>query len=358
MKVSSVFRHPISRKAQVSEQFNWIFVVIAGGVILLFFMFVIGNVTSAADLKVKATVITNFDAILTGAQVTPNALNIIESTKSFGFDVTCDQDGLSDLSITDSSVSIPITNKLIYAPTTVQGEQILVYTVPIRKPFYVGNILLFTDPGTLFFLHATASDDAIMDRIAKTFPSNISLVRDVFFDESFKNYNHIVVVSTKSPPILNNGVDEYFGEQVLKRKSVTWIEVKGTTANVYSKKDKESIFDFSKRQTTTLHGEEFVSLLAFSKDAHFYDCNYAKLENSMRSIASVYATRSLFMANDVRANIDAGADLKEVCAGYYDTASNQFKLIAKSNTPYSNPQIAILEDLNRQLLLASCPLVY
>jgi len=347
----------LNRKAQVSEQFNWIFVVITGGVILLFFMFVISNVMSASDAKLKATVITNFDAMLTGAQVTPNSVHVIESTRSFGFTVTCDSTGQSDLYLLDSNAYVSLLNKLVYAPAPVQGESLLVYTIPIRKPFYVGNILLFTDPDTLFFVHTQGSSDK-MENIADLFPKNVTLVRGGIFEDYFKNYRHIVVMSSNPPPILNNGVDEYYGEQVLTKKSVQWIYLDGSVAKMYSKKNKQSVFDIGSPQIVPLDGPEFIPLLAFSPSAEFYQCNYDKLEHQMRHVAKVYELKATYIAEDLLANRNAGFPVAEVCINYYTSAANQFKILANSPDPYDSSSISILESLNRQLLLASCPLIY
>ena len=56
-----------SRKSQISIQFHWIFILIAGALILTFFVSIIMKQKSVSEQKIATTLITDLDEIISGA---------------------------------------------------------------------------------------------------------------------------------------------------------------------------------------------------------------------------------------------------------------------------------------------------
>lgn len=342
----------ISKKAQVADQFNWIFAIIAGGIILLFFLFVIAQVRATADAKLAVTVLNNFDAILTGASVTSNSLNIIDSTKLLEFDVSCESDGLSILNLEGSTAEIDLSQRMLYSPYISTGQRLYLYVVPIERPFDLGNAMLLASDSILF---AVYNSDGIpgLDEFYDVLPENISKEKISQFTRDHKSYDKIVVYSTKAAPKMSGRSDEIYGADSLSKKEVVWIkltfeDVEAKRAEVFYKSKKKSVFEYM--GDTHLPSNEFAMFLGFSKDLEFYQCNFNKINSKLRVVSKIYLERVRILINTVT---------KANCASKYLDAEDILIRISESESSYGESDLVeTLENINHGLLLNSCPLVY
>ena len=66
----------MKKRGQITIQFNWIFVLIAGAVILLFFGSIITWQRNVATERTSTIVVTNLDAIITGARLATDTVKV------------------------------------------------------------------------------------------------------------------------------------------------------------------------------------------------------------------------------------------------------------------------------------------
>ena len=59
-------------------QFNWIFVLVAGTAIILFFTVVVIKQKNVSETSTKATILKSMEAVITGASVSTDTTNIID----------------------------------------------------------------------------------------------------------------------------------------------------------------------------------------------------------------------------------------------------------------------------------------
>ena len=343
----------MKKKGQVSEQFNWIFIGIAGGVILLLFLFVIGQLKTSGDAKLGVTVLNSMDAILTGSENTDGTVSLIPINNLFSMSVTCNED--SRLLIENSASSMDVLNRIIFAPTIVGSKQLFIATKELYRPFPLGNAVLLSDEDILFLVYDlgdSIEDTKLLTSLYEQFPDNISKSQIAYFQTSFSQYKHISIISRVPPPEFNTKKETYPGASVLKKKSVVWIEVSldATSAIVYLKKKSDN--KFSEGESVFLPEKQFAIFLAHSPSAEFYKCTMDKLHRKLNIISDIYLERTkILLSDEVKS--------KARCKTKYNGAHSSISSLSDSKTPYvESLLVGNITKINRELLLASCPVIY
>ena len=77
-----------SRKAQVETQFNWIFILIVGAIILAFFTYIVIKQKAASDAKIAGKISQQLNTILVGAKVSSGTVQDIP-TPEVSIHFTC-----------------------------------------------------------------------------------------------------------------------------------------------------------------------------------------------------------------------------------------------------------------------------
>ena len=76
--------------AQISIQFSWIFILIAGAIILLFFTSIIYKQKDISEQKLSASVLNQLETILTSSGLSSGTINAIDTPQlELGF--LCDE---------------------------------------------------------------------------------------------------------------------------------------------------------------------------------------------------------------------------------------------------------------------------
>jgi len=132
----------MKKRGVIEVQFNWVFVLIVGAVILLFFTTAILRQKDISEAKIASTILTDLETITTGAKVSRSTFQVIHlpDTK---VKFLCD-DCLCKFYIGDSSK--PFRDKVIFSPSEIKGRKILAWTQEFSYPFRVSNLLFLTGP--------------------------------------------------------------------------------------------------------------------------------------------------------------------------------------------------------------------
>ena len=87
----------VSKKGQLTLSFNWIFVMVAGAVILLFFVGLIVKQKDSSEQKLNFDVVNILESILVGSTVSEQTINTIDtsgiSSMELFFECELDSDG-------------------------------------------------------------------------------------------------------------------------------------------------------------------------------------------------------------------------------------------------------------------------
>lgn len=330
------------QKAQVSNQFNWLFVAIAGGVILLFFLFIITQMQAAGEAKLQAVVLGNMDAILTGSQVSPNTLNRIESTGRLQFDITC-RDGNSRMSVPSTFSEVDLARKIIFTPGSIGSQELYIYVIPIDSPMRVDNAIHFSD-SRMFFLVFNASTDSRLQAAYNAIPEGIPKASTAIIEDRVRSYNKIIITSNSAPPatLAYPGV----GYNNLLRMEANWITINNSGYYIATKTARDNNFGVSEKVAEP--GANPLHVM-FSKDKEFYLCTMEKLKERIQIVAKIHETRARNIATYELPSTDP-------CINPLNDAANNFGDLYIN--PTDTTAISNLQSINEQLIRLGCPTAY
>ncbi|PIZ49746.1 hypothetical protein COY28_06090 [Candidatus Woesearchaeota archaeon CG_4_10_14_0_2_um_filter_57_5] len=84
----------LGRRAVIEVQFNWIFILIVGGLLMGFFFSIINKQKQAADMRLAQDTLAQIELIVAGARASKNLAGIIEPIPPLGITLSCDPTGV------------------------------------------------------------------------------------------------------------------------------------------------------------------------------------------------------------------------------------------------------------------------
>jgi len=155
----------MKKKAVIEVQFNWIFILIIGAIILLFFFGIVRQQKEVSEKKISITVKRDIRAILTGAGVSTGTASLIEVPKT-QIDFDCEGYSIQKTS--------PIKPVVSFSPDSMYDIKLILWALDWNIGFRVTNFLYITSPNTRYVL-VFKSDDlqqhTFVDIINETLPS-------------------------------------------------------------------------------------------------------------------------------------------------------------------------------------------
>ncbi len=320
-----------SKKGVISVQFNWVFILIAGVLILLFFSSLVLKGKKASDTAIAETILTNMQTIMTGAEVSVRTINPIKIPDK-EIEVSCD-------SISVGQVSKPITkNKIIFAPEVIKGRLLLTWALDWNSPYHVTNFLYLTTPDIKYIFVEPLNDEA--KELFNLLPDEINKKKEDIFNIKDTGNNFKLVFSNEQNPSIPPHLDSIPD----KRISAISINSNSNEIEFYKKRRDE----FKSTGTADYLGNPLVLGAMFSGSREDYECNVEKAFNKLRIVSMVYEEKT--------------STLRELyggtgCMPYYSTTPFSINYPTDSITEI---KIAIksIETSNQYLQSSSCPIIY
>ena len=138
-------------------QFNWLFVLVAGAAILLFFTVVVAKQKSVSETSTKAAVLKSIEAIITGAGISSDTINTVNIPES-DIEVGCGR-------VSIGGVSKQYQSLILFAPGFIRGSKIITQTLPFNAPYRATNLLYATSTGARYII---IGDTSLAGEINKT----------------------------------------------------------------------------------------------------------------------------------------------------------------------------------------------
>jgi len=143
----------INNKGQVEVSFNWIYVLIAGAVILLFFVGIVAKQKIVSEDSLGQEVLRTMGTIFTGAEVSEKTKNLIntEGLIDYTFYFRC-ENGLGEYGLQGRGQKIDLPITPLFSPREVKTGQILTWSLPYKLPFKVIDLLIVSSINTKYYL--------------------------------------------------------------------------------------------------------------------------------------------------------------------------------------------------------------
>ncbi|MBI4450498.1 hypothetical protein HY642_00860 [Candidatus Woesearchaeota archaeon] len=172
-----------SRKSQVDVQANWIFILIAGAVILAFFFNVVAKQKEFAEQKRSISLLTDFDALLNAAEQAKGAAQSL-AMPSIKANFRCDEACRCEYGI-GSIQPTSYRDKILFSSNKIEGNNIVLWTLDWKLPFRITNFIYATNDRVKYFFIYDDSDPEskkLKAQLERDLPSQVN-AEYVTFDQ-------------------------------------------------------------------------------------------------------------------------------------------------------------------------------
>ncbi|MBN2112460.1 hypothetical protein JW707_05170 [Candidatus Woesearchaeota archaeon] len=341
------------KKAAVEVQFNWVFVMVAGALILVFFFGIVQKQRELSQARISDSLLTNLESIATGAGVSKGTVQVI-ALPNIGINFECTEECLCTYSI--EQVQKEYKDRVIFSPEIVKASEVMLWTLDWKVPFRVTNFVYATTAKDKYFFVYDNPNSALYNMLNKTIPPEVN-AEFVHFSQYKKlqneNYNSakFIFVDTSAPIPGDLGIDSSF-----RRVDVTGLYLNSAgDAHFFNKLSSRSLT--FERVESSYFGEPAIYGAIFAADSNDYECNMMSALSRMGNILDLYIERTKELDNLNNAGGFCGE-------GYSVTNLEQLKGVA--DTAYKDAKqlkflssvVSALNSQNEKLLRASCPLLY
>ncbi len=359
------------KKAQIEVQFNWIFILIVGAIILVFFISLITTQKRASEASIAAEIMGKVDTIMTGAKVSIGTTNVIDIPR-LHLEIDCAGYRVG------TEYEIPRRNfidKIVFSPDRLEGNQLITWTQQWDAPFRVSNFLYFTTPGVRYiFIYSdtdlTSGDPLnlrkqLIQDVENKFPALIE--KDMIEVNSglakitdMNNYKVrlIFLESFRPTPSEIPNID-----LVIRKISRTeprdltalWIDPENKVIEFYEKNATDDYFDLV--GSTVYYDDSTLFGAMFSDRIDNYECSVRKALERFSYISQVYKKRTKRLADlnlaDCETFYRSAVDSMDRAPGPASDFDNMD--ISQQNIPMIE---STLQDSNYGTLRYSCPMIY
>lgn len=344
-------------------QFQWIFVLIAGAIILFFFFSVVQKQRSISEDRLSITLSTDIDAVFSSAvesRGTSQQLTVPESRIAFSCSDVC------DCNFWIGKKSTQFKDKIIFAPGMLNAGKAVAWSLDWKIPFRAANFLFLMNPEDKYFFVIDTSNSRSRDlftRLNRSLPSDVPLavispgeIPDIVPSGGFR-YRFVFLDVPSSSPF---GLQEDFKSIDV---SVVYVNSVEKAVTFYSK-DKKSI-SFSADSSLFL-GDPGIFAAVFADDKDMFECGMKKAFSRLSIVSSVLRSRASSLESDMSSanrpdcvysapNMDYLADISGSAGVLSDSSSfvddkDKFAVIAGA--------VDNLDGLNSNLVQQSCPGIY
>lgn len=288
------------KKAQLTLTFNWIYVLIAGAVILLFFVGIVVKQKSVSQTQLEGDVVKILESILTGATVSEQTKNFIDTSglRDFTLEFVCEldpgggfRDVFSHYGIEGRSARVETPIEVIFAPQKIQTTQLIVWSMPFELPFKIMDFLFVTSSNTKYYIIGSQDPAFRQELMNATSGLNLEFISSLDEIEASDNF-HIRIVDIGGT-FIQNRVQIPLALQNLNDEKVSAISFPTTTSVIFYSK-KADLFEVQHSSAI-----EIVSLFPRERDAakfgalfagsaKEYECNMMKSFERVAILSDMY----------------------------------------------------------------------
>lgn len=349
----------LNKRAVIEVQFNWIFILIAGAVILIFFASLVGKQKEFATASYATNVLTNMEAIMSGAGVALGSTQFIELADT-RIDFSCDAYYVGE-------AQKNFKGKLTFAPSYLYGKYIVTWTQSFDVPFRATNFLYLTTPEIRYIIindgnyaeklyellpqkeaeideeKKTMMNKEIVDNIAEIKDKNNYKVRIIFFEND--NIGQITTLIRKT------AADDLTALKITPSQETNILNSYGTV-EFFKKRGNE----FDKIGTSEYFTQSMLFGAVFTDDLETYNCLKNRAFEKMKMVADVYRERSGEIAGKYQE--EAGAGTIPLCSAVHDSAAIKLTNINYDSLEGLYNLMNTLKNQNQDALRFSCAVIY
>ncbi|MBW3020383.1 hypothetical protein KY334_03725 [Candidatus Woesearchaeota archaeon] len=274
----------MNKKAMSTMALNWVFVAIAGSLILLFAVKIINTQGKISDLEITSKILEDLGSTLVGKSTNEGSFSIIKIPSDKILDFQCnnvcnERVGCeSYVKTVTSEKQIPTEIRPIFAPERVKfSRELYSFVESWRVPFNVVNFVYLSFPGENLIFPDNPDCDGNCRRILARIPDKVKDAEIVIQSSTpngpeFSNSKFKKVIEFLS----NCDESTYQGRKIcVNSNNITFYDSEG---------NKEGSFNY-------LTDEEILAAI-FTQDSQTYECNMRKSEYKYSQSVSTYSKKA------------------------------------------------------------------
>ncbi|MBI2662262.1 hypothetical protein HYX11_02275 [Candidatus Woesearchaeota archaeon] len=287
------------KKGQIEVTFNWVYILIAGAVILLFFFGLVFKQKAVSEQNLGNDLVRIMDSIFTGAGVSEKTKNFIDLSGLADYTLYFDcVDGVGEYGLKGTSARVENEVDPLFAPREIKGTQLIVWSLPYKLPYKVIDFLFVTSSNTKYFLFG--GNTGVFD-VESFMNSTEGFKRDYVTSEQYKSIdpgkNFQVRLVDLSGDIIGKGKEVPEKLQAMDNNKVTAVVFRGSNQVDYYQKEGERWTKLNYNtpvQIVSLGGERDAAKYAaiFAADDKVYKCNMQKAFKRLKYINEVYSGKA------------------------------------------------------------------
>lgn len=353
------------KKAQTQVQFQWVFVLIAGAIILAFFVSLSVWYKSNQELKLEDTVVLKLKSLFTTAMESPRTampLQIPEMNIKFSCDFSSCGGHSCASEFSGGGVSSAIETDVLFAHTNLKSNMLVTWSLPWAVPFPVTNFLYVTNDKMRYILiHSMDTDDIRLAGLVNDELQQNSYLNKQFISQeelnSLENFNEdfvrIVYFGNTLPTSLRAELEALYAGNDFDILQVYWDAANGP--GTADENTGDLLFD---GETSPMYYAGIPQLIGaiFSPSGSVYQCNMFKTVFKLLTVATNYRNAARYYETALPPD-------KQYCNAYYVAMIDSLDTIiseagASADFEEMGPQIQNLKDTNNNLVIKDCPRLF
>lgn len=315
------------KRAQIDITFNWMYILIAGAVILLFFVGLVVRQKMISEQELSADLIKTLGSIFVGASVAEKTKNVVDTSglADYMLYFQC-SDGVTSYGIEGSSAKDENSIDPLFSPATIQAPRLYTWSLPYNFPYKVTDFLLLSSSNTKYFVFGSAEFATEFVEAAEGFAvENVTDPAD-YKDLEAQGNHHIRIVDVDG--FISDGLDVPPSFALLRDEQVSavsftgeqkWVTYYQKVAGTWEQRHVSAlpIISLGGKRDAALYGAVFAA------DEQAYQCNMKKAFQRLRYVTKVYQGKVDHLISSYQ-NDPIGS--RSACMGYLSTnPGNNFK---------------------------------
>jgi hypothetical protein len=349
--------HKIQRKGQIDIQFNWVFILLIGVIILSFFVGIAIWYKNTQEQKISGLIVLELESLLKAAKESPKTARettLPDITLTF----TCSPDDCSDYGcasdFSGGGISRSTETEILFAPLTLSGTTLITWALEWQLPYKIANFLYVTADSVRYVIVYDEDHQETAIAVTSLLAENSYITKETVrveqpsdFSITDKNDAYVRIVA-----FLDKGsLSETAIDSALDEKEWDLIYIDGSEdSGTITFNDGDAVYV----------GLPALLGAVFSSDLAFYQCNIKKAGLQATVVGEVYAARTAALYDSFLADSE-----KSYCQYYYDESvqnnitSIADELVAEELTVATiSTAVSTLEDNNAYAVIKGCPRVY
>ncbi|MBI2134988.1 hypothetical protein HYU09_03280 [Candidatus Woesearchaeota archaeon] len=338
------------KRGVIEFQFNWLFVLIIGAVILIMFSGIIIRQKNISETSKNVMLLNNLDAVFSGSESSKGTVNIVKIPET-RMEFRCNRYSVGRL-----SKQLDVMN--VFPPSVLEGSSLISMTLDFSMPYRIANLVYLTSPQYRYIFVGSDNAAEIESMMPnETFSEAFSTIGQVRYDGERKSrlvfFDDFINDGSSLPLNLNDYAR-------LQDNDITALNVRGSLESGTIEFFRKQQDRFVKIGESGYIGRESLLGAVFSDNPEIYSCVMGNVFEKTGIVTRIYRgkierIRDAYSGSNERCSalIESVYSLENIdqilSASSSFSQSNVNKMIAASKS---------LQSQNKQAQLQSCAVIY